>query len=215
MSRLGRGGRLIVALYPRDWRRRYGEELEALLDDSNGGWSDVFDVIKGAIVMQMKSVRVPLVGAMLGAMAGAAIYLASPAAYASSAVVRVPGAPHPRLEAALASVLSDVESRAATHVVLEESSRDSSMIRITHFASDAAQAYRVAEALVAAASTPDTPDAVSGPGTAGTVIEAPRLPTVAERTGDPWSVAFGAVAGLFAGTAVLALRRTRARRSAN
>jgi hypothetical protein len=37
----------LVRLYPRDWRRRYGDEMDELLRD-RCGWGDVFDVAKSA-----------------------------------------------------------------------------------------------------------------------------------------------------------------------
>jgi hypothetical protein len=45
--------RFIVWLYPARWRRRYGAEFDALLEDVNPSLRDLFDVLKGALEMQM------------------------------------------------------------------------------------------------------------------------------------------------------------------
>jgi hypothetical protein len=41
--------RLLVRLYPRDWRERYGEEFEALLQDSRGGFRALVNVAWAAL----------------------------------------------------------------------------------------------------------------------------------------------------------------------
>lgn len=40
---------LLVRLYPRDWRERYGEEFEALLQDSRGGFRALVNVAWSAL----------------------------------------------------------------------------------------------------------------------------------------------------------------------
>ena len=45
--------RFASRLYPASWRRRYGAEFEALLEDAGRGWRDVADVLLGALKMQM------------------------------------------------------------------------------------------------------------------------------------------------------------------
>jgi predicted permease len=45
--------RLLVRLYPREWRQRYAEELEALIEDSGSGWNASFDILQGAAIMQV------------------------------------------------------------------------------------------------------------------------------------------------------------------
>ncbi len=47
--------RLAAALYPRAWRERYGEEFAATLNDMPAqGWGTVWDVGKGALIMQVQ-----------------------------------------------------------------------------------------------------------------------------------------------------------------
>jgi hypothetical protein len=45
--------RFIVGLYPARWRRRYGAEFDALLEDVNPGLRELFDVLKGALEMHV------------------------------------------------------------------------------------------------------------------------------------------------------------------
>ena len=47
---------LAARLYPRSWRARYGAEFEALVKDAEPVWSDLFDVVRGAVVMQMRTI---------------------------------------------------------------------------------------------------------------------------------------------------------------
>jgi hypothetical protein len=45
--------RFLVWLYPSTWRKRYGAEFEALLEDATPSAQDAFDVFWGALKMQM------------------------------------------------------------------------------------------------------------------------------------------------------------------
>lgn len=42
----------LVRLYPLDWRKRYGAEFEALIEDARPGLGGAFDILKGALIMQ-------------------------------------------------------------------------------------------------------------------------------------------------------------------
>jgi hypothetical protein len=46
--------RFIAKMYPAPWRDRYGEEFEALLDDSGVSSRIALDVLSGAVVMQVR-----------------------------------------------------------------------------------------------------------------------------------------------------------------
>jgi hypothetical protein len=74
--------RSLIRLYPANWRERYGEEFEALLEDSSPGWSAVFDLLKGAVKMQFNMRSFPkLAGGLAigGLLAGLAIsFLVTP-----------------------------------------------------------------------------------------------------------------------------------------
>jgi hypothetical protein len=41
--------KLLLWLYPRDWRRRYGAEMEALLSQGRGGPREALDLLRGAL----------------------------------------------------------------------------------------------------------------------------------------------------------------------
>lgn len=79
--------RLALRLYPGWWRRRYGLELEALVEDSARTWRDAADVGKGALVMHFSDLRSPLIlvlaCALLGAGTGAIVVAAAPPRIAS------------------------------------------------------------------------------------------------------------------------------------
>jgi hypothetical protein len=47
--------RLLARLYPCQWRARYGEEFEALLEDASLRSRDVFGVLAAAFEMRMKT----------------------------------------------------------------------------------------------------------------------------------------------------------------
>jgi hypothetical protein len=57
--------RFLIRLYPASWRARYGEEFEALIDDSSSGWPAIFDLLKGAIQMQFSVPAFPKLALML------------------------------------------------------------------------------------------------------------------------------------------------------
>ena len=90
--------KFLVRLYPRRWRERYGDEFSALLEDVNPDWRTSFDIVKGALVMQMSGWNVgrTLVGSgMIGALVAFAVSFAIPRQYISQAVIKI--APQPGL----------------------------------------------------------------------------------------------------------------------
>jgi uncharacterized protein involved in exopolysaccharide biosynthesis len=42
-----------MRLYPADWRRRYGVEFQYLLDDTQAGWRDLWDVLRAGFKMRL------------------------------------------------------------------------------------------------------------------------------------------------------------------
>jgi len=84
--------RLLIKLYPAWWRRRYGKELEVLLEDSGSGSRDVWDVFRGAMAMQIKTRsfgRIVTVCVIAGVIvAGTAAFL-WPQQYKSTATLRL------------------------------------------------------------------------------------------------------------------------------
>ncbi len=82
--------RLAVRLYPSWWRQRYASEFEALLEDVKPGWPEFFDVLNGALAMQIKTLgTIPVVCALAGAIVGGIIALRTPEVFASSATIRL------------------------------------------------------------------------------------------------------------------------------
>ncbi len=63
--------RLAARLYPRAWRRRYGVEFAALIEDSGFGWRVLLDVVKEGMAMRFRAVDFRIVAACV--LAGAAV----------------------------------------------------------------------------------------------------------------------------------------------
>ncbi|MGH9646611.1 MAG: hypothetical protein ACRD4E_07330 [Bryobacteraceae bacterium] len=90
-----RASRFLIRLYPAWWRRRYGKELEALVEDS--GSHDVWDLLRGAMKMQLKTwsfTRIASVCGMGIAVSAVAVFLFPPP-YSSTAILRVSGEDEP------------------------------------------------------------------------------------------------------------------------
>jgi hypothetical protein len=83
-----RVARFLIRLYPASWRERYGDEFEALLEDSSSGWPVIFDLLKGAIRMQLSVPAFPklaLILSIAGLAAGLAISFMVTPRYVSEA----------------------------------------------------------------------------------------------------------------------------------
>src|ERR1017187_3114640 len=88
--------RWAARLYPAAWRARYGVEMEALLEDAGSGAGDLWDIVRGALFMQMTSLSFwkILAGCSLAGVLAAAIWsVALPERYVSTAVMRIDAAP--------------------------------------------------------------------------------------------------------------------------
>lgn len=84
--------RLAVGLYPPDWRNRYGAEFGALLEDVGPGWRDFWDVLRGALAMQMKVSsfgKVTAACGLAGAMIAAVVAFQMDNRYVSYTVLRL------------------------------------------------------------------------------------------------------------------------------
>lgn len=87
--------RLAAHLYPSSWRHRYGAEFDALLQDTGSGWRDVFDVLGGAIGMQLSTWsfrNVTVACGLLGLIIAAGWAFSLPNIYVSRAMFRVDAA---------------------------------------------------------------------------------------------------------------------------
>jgi uncharacterized protein involved in exopolysaccharide biosynthesis len=81
--------RFLIRLYPAWWRRRYGQELEALLEDS--GSRDVWDLLRGAMEMQMKTwsfARIVIVCGIAGVLLAGIVAFSMPYRYRSTATLK-------------------------------------------------------------------------------------------------------------------------------
>ncbi|HKA01508.1 MAG TPA: hypothetical protein VKE70_33580, partial [Candidatus Solibacter sp.] len=81
-----------VHLYPSRWRDRYRDELLALIEDAPPRTGDVWDVLQGAMLMQMTSETVPKIVAgfaLAGVIASGVWAWKQPDKYLSTSIVRV------------------------------------------------------------------------------------------------------------------------------
>jgi uncharacterized protein involved in exopolysaccharide biosynthesis len=84
--------RLASHLYPASWRRRYATEFDAMLDEMDASWKDVFDILKGAVNMQVTSWNlksIVLTFAAIGIVVAAAAAFSIPTEYQSITVLRL------------------------------------------------------------------------------------------------------------------------------
>jgi capsular polysaccharide biosynthesis protein len=105
---------LLARLYPVAWRKRYGMEFDALLEDVPHNLRTLLDVFEGAFKMQLKSwsgVRLVAALGVAGIIVAACVSLVLPRQYQSTALIDIAG-PTNRLAAGdlvnqlLTSVLS-------------------------------------------------------------------------------------------------------------
>jgi hypothetical protein len=225
--------RFAVQLYPSWWRRRYANELEALLDDVmrqragasaravedlTPGWREVFDILQGALAMQLRSFgTIPAICALAGAILGGVAAMRIPAVYATSATSRLDapdlttGAPRAlEVRASLEKALGQAGAApAATTVTLDQGS-PRQIIRVTYADRDPVQAQRGAERLAAAIA------ADSQLSRSSELLSSPSLP--AAPVGPDWvmHVGVGSAIGLGVGGVLAVLLAPRRRRiSAN
>jgi hypothetical protein len=82
--------RFLMRLYPAWWRRRYGGELEALLEDSAS--HDVWDLFGAAMEMQMKTWsfgKIVTACGLVGVVAAGAVAFSWPQQYRSTATLKL------------------------------------------------------------------------------------------------------------------------------
>ena len=206
--------RLAAWLYPSWWRERYASEFEALLEDVKPGWRELFNVIHGALAMQIKTLpTIPVVCALAGALVGGIVAARTPEVYASSATIRLKArdvanaesATSQELRASLEKALgTSGGTRDATSVTLLGSDSVQTTVRLTYLDRNPAEAQRVAERLTAAVVTENSVRAASTE-----VLDSPGLPKSPIEPDYRTTVAFGGSVGLVAGGVVLLLRSRR------
>jgi hypothetical protein len=201
--------RIAARWYPVWWRRRYGSEFDALLDDMTPRWRDVGDVWAGAVTMQIKTLGIPVALALVGATTGAVVAMRAPQLYASSATIQFTNAnaagnaaPLAKLRHSLDTAL-DPEAKAATTVTVLSGASLHATVQLTYVNRDPGQAQQVAAKLAAIVTK-----ASSEPAGAAELLDAPDLPTSPASGGSRAPIAWGAFFGLLGG-GLLAVFRAR------
>jgi hypothetical protein len=210
--------RLATRLYPAWWRQRYRTEFEALLEDVKPGWREFFDVINGALTMQIRTLgTIPIVCTLAGAIVGGVIAIRTPALFASSATIRLragdianaKSAAAQELRASLEKALGESGgTRGKTLVTLQSGDSMQTTLRLTYLDRDPTETQRVAEKLTAIV----TEKRERAP--SAEVLDAPRLPRSPVEPNYSINVASGGAIGLVLGGVAFLLLRSR-RRLAN
>jgi len=222
---------LAVRLYPAAWRRRYGTEFMALLDEQQPRWGDIGDVALGGFEMRFRYSGVVMSAAVLGvasaAVAGAmalrqpdrfearGVMMVSPAATADGAsAAPVADAVLSALNAETLLPTADrhgLYRQEATDVRVERFRRDisvqlaqSNALDVVYTAADGRQAQQVAADLM------NQIAAAAGRGIRLRVLDLPQQPTEpANRFRVVTASLAGLGGGLIVGSAVGMLRRRR------
>jgi hypothetical protein len=205
---------LAVRLYPARWRRRYEREFAALLDDVNPGWAELFDVMKGAVTMQIRTAgAIPVACTLIGVLGGGLMAFRSPEVFAASATIHLgqPDAPHEgpasfnMLEASVSRAVGQAgASKAATLVTMHGSDPRHMTVRVTYLDRDPDQAHRVA-ATLSDAITAEAKRRATG----AEVLEGPDRPVSPVTPDYSTSAAAGGAIGLLLGTLAFLLLRSR------
>jgi uncharacterized protein involved in exopolysaccharide biosynthesis len=99
----------LILLYPKSWRNRYKNEFNALLDDVPPTWRTFFDVLRGALKMQMtnwNAWKFVAGFAIAGALGATAVALTMTNRYVSHAIVGTGGASEEQLATQVKQVVS-------------------------------------------------------------------------------------------------------------
>jgi uncharacterized protein involved in exopolysaccharide biosynthesis len=85
--------KVAIWLYPATWRARYAREVDALLDDVRPRGRDLWDMVRGAIMMQFSTpvtyLRLGAATAVVGALVAGGVTLTWPERFVSSAVMSI------------------------------------------------------------------------------------------------------------------------------
>ena len=201
--------RAAVYLYPAWWRRRYAREFEALLDDMDAGWRELFNVVKGALAMRVTSLgAIPVVCALAGALVGGVMAVRTPERFASTALIRVnapDGAFAEELRGSLDEALAASDgSRESASVAMIRGRSPHTAVKLTYVDGDPARALRVTRSLTAAMTTGSARWAGSTE-----IIAGPQLPTSPIRPPYETTITWGGGIGLLAGALLLLVQRSR------
>ena len=196
--------RAAVRLYPGRWRQRYGRELEALLEDLEPDMAALVDVCRGAVDMHLRTISLPLIAALAGAVIGAAIIMWTPTVYASSATMRLKTADESTRALNPGSIErllgNDVQPR---DVLVTLNGPRGTTLTLSYRNADAGTAQRIAARMSAALASD----------LGGELISTAKLPTSPIGPNYAAATALGAVLGLAlgGGAAFMMARRISAR----
>ena len=118
--------RFVIRLYPAAWRKRYGDEFEALLEAHPPTPSTLFDLIKGATKMHFSVPTFPKLALLLsvaGMLAGLGVSHLFVSEYVSEAtmtLVQTPGSAPADLRPILAGMQQEILSRTALYTLMTD-----------------------------------------------------------------------------------------------
>lgn len=140
----------LVRLYPARWRERYADEFKALLEDSELRLVDLFDVLRGAIDMQVKNRtfgKIVVAFAVAGVLVGLAVAATRPQRYVSKAVLEQrTDSPEDVLIALRKALNQDFDKLSPEIEVIRPGS--GKLFEVSFRSSDANQAHSTNEAVV-------------------------------------------------------------------
>jgi hypothetical protein len=117
---------LAARVYPAAWRRRYGVEFRALLDENAPRWHDMADILIGGLQMRLAHTR-PAIAVMAfgaaGAIAAAGIALATVGRFVSTGTMHIQPAARPAAAAVVRLEVTSADARQAQHVAADLMSR--------------------------------------------------------------------------------------------
>jgi hypothetical protein len=208
---------MAARLYPAWWRRRYGAEFDALLQEMQPTWREVVDVFRGALIMHVKNLAlVPVLCGVAGVIAGGIVALRTPGLFASSATLRLAagedaqGARRERLaaeelRAVLDRAVDEADGATAlTLLTLRNVDAASSVVRVTYMDPDPGRAQHVARAVSEALAAKDV-----GRGVSSELLVAADRPQAPITPEYATHAASGGGIGLTVGTLVFLVLRSR------
>ena len=209
-----------VQLYPPRWRDRYRDELLALIEDAPPRAGDVWDVLQGAMLMQMTTVTVPKIVAgfaLAGVIASGVWTWMQPNQYVSTSILRVraeesPLAREQRLQRAEQEALSrnslaailvhyDLYKEARGREPMEHVIRDmrNRNIRISPHGNDFAVEFSYPDAALAQKTARDIVTALQRADAKLEVLDAASSPNAPAWPNRPMAIGVGLLIGLVAG----------------
>ena len=112
---------MAARLYPREWRERYAQEFDALLDDVRPTWRDAGDILAEAVKMRLTThssyLKLSVILACSGLILGVFASFSAPKRYTSTAVAQVENGQFRR-------ALNEVFSRASLAEIIQRPSLD-------------------------------------------------------------------------------------------